>query len=152
MWGEATTITGTALISSRPDQADVSIDGKRVGEKTTAQLKLTPGYHLIRVEKAGSGVAEQSVVIEADQINIFEFPLHAGDPVRGTLEVKTTPPGAAIVINGRDPRGASPSELELPPGIYGVRLSLDGYQTAEREVTIAPEKSQAVEITLQREN
>ena len=47
---------------------------------------------------------------------------------------------------------ATPTEPELPPGVYGFGLSLDGYQTADRKVTISPQKPQAVEVTLQRGN
>ena len=54
--------------------------------------------------------------------------------------------------NGRDRHGATPKELALPPGVFGLRLSLDGYQTVEREVTVSAQQSQTVEVTLQRGN
>ena len=72
---ELVAITGTALISSRPDGADVFVDGEKRDEKTNAQLQLSPGYHLIRVEKAGAGSAEQRVLIEADELLLIPFTL-----------------------------------------------------------------------------
>ena len=72
---ELVAITGTALISSRPDGADVFVDGKKRDERTNAQLQLSPGYHVIRVEKAGAGSAEQRVLIEADQLQHIPFTL-----------------------------------------------------------------------------
>ena len=141
-----------AHITSRPDEADVFVDGKKSDERTNAQLQLSPGYHVIRVEKAGAGSAERSVLIEADQLQQFTFTLRSGEPVRGTMVVKTTPPGAAIVLNGRDRHGSTPSELELPPGVYGLRLSLVGHQAVEREVKVSRQETQTVEMTLQPQN
>ena len=149
---ELVAIAGMALITSRPGEADVFVDGKKRDERTNAEFRLSPGYHVIRVEKAGAGSAEQSVLIEADQLQQFTFTLRPGDPVRGTMVVKTTPPGAVIVLNGRDRRGTTPSELELPPGAYGLRLSLDGHQAVEREVEVSRQETQTVEMTLQPQN
>ena len=149
---ELAAIAGTAVITSRPGEADVFVDGKKRDERTAARLQLSPGYHVIRVEKAGAGSAEQSVLIEADQFQHFSFTLRPGDPVRGTMVVKTTPPGAAIVLNGRDRRGTTPSELKLPPGVYGLRLSLDGHQAVERKVRVSRQQTQTVEMTLQPQN
>ena len=72
---ELVAITGTALIVSRPAGADVFVDGKKRDERTNAQLQLSPGYHVIRVEKAGAGSAEQRVLIEADQLQHIPFTL-----------------------------------------------------------------------------
>ena len=149
---ELVAIAGMALITSRPDEADVFVDGRKRDERTSSQLQLSPGYHVILVEKAGAGSAERSVLIEADQLQHFPFSLRPGDPVRGTMVVKTTPPGALIVLNGRDRRGTTPSELELPPGVYGLRLSLDGHQAVGREVKVSRQQTQTVEITLQPQN
>ena len=149
---ELVAIAGMALITSRPDEADVFVDGRKRDERTSSQLQLSPGYHVILVEKAGAGSTERSVLIEADQLQHFPFSLRPGDPVRGTMVVKTTPPGALIVLNGRDRRGTTPSELELPPGVYGLRLSLDGHQAVGREVKVSRQQTQTVEITLQPQN
>ncbi len=149
---ELVAIAGMALITSRPDEADVFVDGRKRDERTSSQLQLSPGYHVILVEKAGAGSAERSVLIEADQLQHFPFSLRPGDPVRGTMVVKTTPSGALIVLNGRDRRGTTPSELELPPGVYGLRLSLDGHQAVGREVKVSRQQTQTVEITLQPQN
>ena len=43
-----------------------------------------------------------------------------------------------------------PPNSNYRQGVYGLRLSLTGYQSVDREVTSSPQKSQAVEVTLQR--
>lgn len=67
----------------------------------------------------------------------------APEPERYRLVVETTPPGAAVFVNGRpalddnrDPVIA-PGTLELAPGTYRVSVVLEGYRTEAREVTIS---------------
>ena len=148
---EMVAVMASAHISSEPREADVLIDGKKVG-RTNGEFRLSPGYHLIRVEKAGAGAAEQSVLVESDQINIFRFSLRPGEPIQARLVISTQPAGASILLNGRDRRGVSPGELDVPPGDYSLRLSLNGYRTIERRVTVKPQEGATIQATLERRN
>jgi tetratricopeptide (TPR) repeat protein len=66
-----------------------------------------------------------------------------------TLEVTTSPPGAAIRIDNED-RGTSPKELPLPAGTHNVEAGMEGYQTATNTVTLnSGEAPQSLALTLQ---
>jgi hypothetical protein len=73
-------------------------------------------------------------------------------PRTGELVVKTTPGEAQIYLND-EPRGmTSPEgEIRLPdmqPANYNLRVSLPGYQSFERSITIEAGEPQTVYVTL----
>jgi serine/threonine-protein kinase len=61
------------------------------------------------------------------------------------LSVTTTPPGARVVIDGKD-RGVSGVSLELPVGVHKIEAVLDGYETASQQVSLAAHSPLAVQI------
>jgi len=54
----------TAVIKSNPDGADITVDGKYVGS-TPSTLKLSPGDHMISVEKAGFKTWQRTMSVSA---------------------------------------------------------------------------------------
>jgi serine/threonine protein kinase len=57
-------------------------------------------------------------------------------PVDGRLVIRSTPPGARVLLNGRV-RGVTPLSLSgLPFATYRLRLELSGYQADERRVAL----------------
>jgi len=55
----------------------------------------------------------------------------------GTLELTSTPAGAAIVLDGEDTGEETPATFEeLPPGEHTISLTLDGFEPAEQTVTV----------------
>lgn len=62
--------------------------------------------------------------------------------------VTTHPSGAEIWINGDDTGKASPAIIPEKPGKYQVRVELDGYQSAEQDVTVRATHSGFANITL----
>jgi hypothetical protein len=143
-------IVGTLALSSNPSGADVYVDGSKQPDKTSARLSLAPGYHLIRVE-SGSRVSERSVAIREGEFRTMHFVLGASGALRSTLSVKSTPPGASIVLNDLTPSGQTPRELSLPAGSYRITLSLPGHRPVIREVGLAPNEPTVVEETLSRQ-
>lgn len=65
----------------------------------------------------------------------------------GFLQVRTTPPGAAIEVDGRVV-GTSPLRHLTMAGERRVRLHLEGYEPVERTVRVAPTQEHPVEVTL----
>jgi serine/threonine-protein kinase len=66
-------IVGTLMVSSDPQEADIYVDGKKADVRTNAMLKLPPGEHVIRVEKAGGGSSEKSVEILPNELQTLQF-------------------------------------------------------------------------------
>lgn len=67
----------------------------------------------------------------------------------GRLQVRSTPAGARVTLDGRN-AGVTPATLtNLSEGAHIVRVSRDGYVTAERRVRIrAAQTSQSIDVTL----
>ncbi len=64
------------------------------------------------------------------------------------VHVVTTPPGAAIRING-EAKCNSECSVPLPPGEYQVTAFLDGYQPAASNIKVAPAQPASVDIKLE---
>lgn len=74
----------------------------------------------------------------------------APEPKGGITElvIATQPPGARVTVNGIS-WGVSPVEIRhLPPGAKRIRVSLDGYVSAERSITLAAGRRQRIEVRL----
>lgn len=63
------------------------------------------------------------------------------------LEVRTTPPGARLVVNA-EPVGQTPWRGPVPIGAHRVRVELDGHHPGERAVELRPGAPSEVSITL----
>jgi len=55
------------------------------------------------------------------------------------VEIRTDPEGAAVLIGDRSCQTPN-CNFDLPPGSYSVRTQLNGYQPAERRLTVGAEK------------
>jgi serine/threonine protein kinase len=64
------------------------------------------------------------------------------------LRIRTTPPGAAVRLDGAKV-GTSPLALsDVSPGTYRLDVQKDGYQAVERTLTVPPRGSTVVQETL----
>ena len=140
-------VVGTVLVSSSPSGADIYVDGKKFDGQTNTSVRLRPGYHLIKIEKAGTGMVESSVLVREGQLSSQQFSL-ATQPPRAQLNITTTPAGAQIVLNDRRRSGATPRELDLPPGDYRVMLSLPGHRPVIKEIKLPPNQAVAMDEKL----
>ena len=148
---ELEAVAGTVLVSSSPTGADVFVDGKKMEQKTPAKLSLPPGHHLIRVEMAGAGSGEQSVLVNQGDFRTLGFGLSTSPP-RAKLIVKTTPPGARIVLNDRRRSGTTPAELDLAPGSYRISLSLAGHRPIIKDIELPANQPLTIEAALSARN
>jgi eukaryotic-like serine/threonine-protein kinase len=56
------------------------------------------------------------------------------------LVINSKPPGASILIDGKDSGQTSPAMIPVKPGKYHVRLELEGFEPAESDVTVGDHK------------
>lgn len=64
------------------------------------------------------------------------------------VEIRTTPPGAAILVNG-EMRGVSDLTLPLAPGSYQIEARLDGYRPAFTKLEFSAGPVAPVELALE---
>jgi hypothetical protein len=71
---------------------------------------------------------------------------------RGFVPLLTKPPGAEVFINGEragaDGNATTPYALFLPPGSYEVRVTLAGFGSATRSLTVEAGRQHPVRLTL----
>ena len=65
------------------------------------------------------------------------------------LVINSKPPGARILIDGKDSGQTSPAIIRVKPGMHRVRLELDGFKVVENDVKVAPNKPAVLNPTLQ---
>jgi hypothetical protein len=131
--------TGTLRIASRPDGAEVYIDGQRQGT-SPVDLTLQAGRHDLELRHATMSRRE-SVEIGAGQSAVHSFdlgPAPAGThgEATATLELITEPSGARVSVDGRA-RGTTPLVLsDLTPGVHDVVLT-NGSTSVRRQVRLS---------------
>ncbi|MEY4488984.1 MAG: hypothetical protein RIQ79_1492 [Verrucomicrobiota bacterium] len=132
------------------------IDGKAATPEASELRNLTAGRHTITASHPDynpwTGEAD---VKEAETTNVLVTLL----PKSGRLTFITTPAGVSVRAVGgglktttwKDADGRetlTPFTGTLPPGAYNLTLSLTGYQTVERWVTVTANSEQTVRVDL----
>lgn len=119
-------------------QADIYIDNECKGTGTW-KGRLTEGEHVFEARKTShntSTVYARLVLGNNDDI-VIPNP----EPIYGTLDVSTTPMGAAIIIDGKN-YGTTPRVLtEVLIGKHHVKITKNGYQNIEKTIIIDEKKS-----------
>ncbi len=64
------------------------------------------------------------------------------------VEVRSTPPGASLVVDDTPRAGRTPTTVELPAGSHQLRLTLDGHTPETRSLDLAPGTQQTVAVDL----
>jgi hypothetical protein len=69
---------------------------------------------------------------------------------KGMVEIKTTPPGATIVQDGKPSLVHTPVRVPMDPGKYNVTLQLDGYKSTQKTFSVSEGKTTDVNVTLEK--
>lgn len=135
----APSTTGTLVLDSAPDAAQVVIAGEGLGT-TPLTTQLPAGRHTVTFRR-GDAVREIQIEVIAGQS--VEGRVDWAARRTGHLRVDSTPPGATVVIDGRE-RGVTPVMVEaLPVGTYTMLLQ-GAAGTVERRVTVAADRTTEV--------
>jgi hypothetical protein len=83
------------------------------------------------------------------QSRIFQVPGEGAltvelPPLTGTLEAKSSPPGATITIDGEENAQKTPARIALPIGKHTVTLSLPGKAPVSRSFILQADATQLV--------
>jgi hypothetical protein len=114
---------GTATIVSRPEGAEVLINGERRGV-TPLRLTLPVGEYALELR---NGAATRALTLSVDAATAVRevvdlTPLAS----TGRLEITSDPPGASVAIEGV-PRGITPLVIaDAAPGVHRIAISRGG--------------------------
>jgi len=105
-------------------------------------LQLSAGRHTLRAEAAGYQTGRR----------IFSTPGEADlflslDKATGTLTVSSNPPGATILLNGKEQRQKTPAVLSVAAGTYHVEIVRDG-RSGTGDVTVGNGEMHSLDLTL----
>jgi serine/threonine-protein kinase len=149
-------LVATLAVSSTPAGANVYIDGKDTGKQTPAQVSLDKGSHVILVRKSGYLDETNNAQFTLGQTVNFSPTLRllgnvddiktvgkmnklfGGKDTKamGTISVKTQPRGAQVAVNQHMLDKGSPVDFTLDPGNYVVDITMSGYASVHKVVTV----------------
>jgi hypothetical protein len=157
-------------VASNPAGAVIVIDGKDSGKLTPTQFSFSaPGTHTVTLRRYGYLESNSSVNVEAGQtanVNValtalgntdeihaaggkFNKVFRKGDAAgMATVSVKTQPKGAQIMVNSRVLDKTSPFDFYLNPGTYVIDVTMSGYHSVHRVITVQEGEKTAIQETL----
>jgi serine/threonine-protein kinase len=166
-----TQLMATLTVSSTPAGANVYIDGKDTGKLTPAQVSLDKGQHVVLVRKSGFLDETTNTQFNLGQTVSFSPALRAlgnVDDIKtvgkmnkffghkdtqgmGGLSIKTQPRGAQVAINQHMLDKGAPVEVVLDPGNYIVDISMSGYVSIHKVITVDKGGKAVIDEVLQHE-
>lgn len=141
----------SATISSEPPGASVSVDGRSSGRTPLNIAGLAPDRpHKVVMSMAGYRDWSDSFTAGPGE----NASVHASlAEITATVHVSTTPPGAKILLDGRDTGKTTPADIDgLKPGVsYRVKTVMAGFAPYEEPVSVKPGGRVSVEAVLARQ-
>lgn len=139
---------GSVTLTVDPALAELRVDGVAatlVGPSRV--LDLDPDTHALNISAPGFVSQDLSLTLrpgarESRSVTLIPRPAH--------LAVVATPPDATVHVDGAA-SGRGMLRWEGPPGRLGVRVTAEGYRTAERAITLGPGESAQLDVALTRE-
>ncbi len=159
-------------VSSDPAGASILMDGKDTGKVTPAQIAADkPGSHTFTLRKQGYLDDTSTANLQAGQTFRYAPTLRAlgsADDVKiggkfkkmfggsdtagmGGVTIKTQPRGAQIAVNNRILDKTSPVEFYLDPGTFVIDITLSGFQSVHKVITVEKGGKVAIDESLNRE-
>lgn len=135
----------TITINSLPN-ATIKVNGVVVGTGSYT-ANLSEGFYDIEASLASHRAATKQIEVTAKQSQTIDL---KPTPIYGSMDVMTEPMDATISINGKT-FGTTPNTIEnLLVGDYDVVLTLSGYETVTKRVSVAEKATASVNITMQK--
>jgi serine/threonine-protein kinase len=137
------------LLVSEPAGATVIIDGNSLDRKTPTWVGgISPGQHTIKFARENVAPVTQQITLKADERAVVQVSL---PPATHRLEVKSTPDGASVFLDGRLAFGETPTYVDITDDdFHELRIQKNGYQTITKPVT-PDDKMAQLQLTLKPE-
>jgi len=143
-------LSGSAEIDSSPPRAGVTLDGVRLRQKTPVVLEsVSTGTHSLKVERNGYLAWEGDFNVLPEERTVLSVTLD--DRIEGMLNllVKSTPPGAAVIVDGEVSNQKTPATFgNFSPGEHRIVLEKEGYRPWSRPVQVSSNKVSVVQADL----
>lgn len=138
-------IYGSLEITSSPSNADVSINGKEMGQTPLfINNNLLIGSHKVTVRKQNYKEETKTVEVKENETENMSFKLNT----MGYFTINSKPSGAVIMINGEN-KGTTPYKCEMASGDYQIVLAKKGCNSYGKTVHL-DSSDPNVTITLEK--
>ena len=137
--------TGDLVISSVPGGAQVQVDGSVAGLTPISLNNLSAGQHFVILSKAGYATESRSVLVQRATRAALAVSLNQ---LAAVASVTSDPPGAAIIIDGRDTGRVTPAKLAVGQGSHSLALRKPGYLETSASMTLNPGETFQFQPTL----
>jgi eukaryotic-like serine/threonine-protein kinase len=123
------------FVSSEPAGADIFINGAKQSGQTPTTIPLAQGQYDLVLRHPGYEAYSGHVVVKDNTQTKIDAPLKEKSQVHvAWAQVRSTPEGAEIYIDGAPTGEISPARVQIPTGAHIIALKLKGYQIAKRGV------------------
>jgi len=139
---------GTLEISSKPEAAQVSVDGKIRGNTPLRLEHFPAGTHRVEIELKHFSTFTDDVEVKPEELAKVETLLLRNAQ---QLNVTSEPAGAGVFIDGEQ-IGKTPLEaVSVPVGKHTLTAKLEGFAEAQQEIEIvATAAPEPLHLTLQQ--
>ena len=134
-------------LPTRPDGAEVLIDGEPSGATTPGPVQVLAGERRIMARLAGYETWTDILNVEAGKALLL--PPVTLRRASGRLRVSSEPADASITVNGAF-QGTTPLDIALAPGSHEVRVFKAGYAAQTKTVASRSEARQTLRFDLEQ--
>lgn len=129
--------SGDLIINSAPEGAQVTIDGHTSPEWVTPYTApgLNEGHHTVSLTKPGFVNETRAVQIIAGNQVSLNLPL---TELKATAAISSDPPGAEILIDGKESGKLTPAQFFLDKGVHLIVVRKPGYFENETSAQLTP--------------
>jgi len=93
---------------------------------------------------------ENTFVARSGLLTTVRINLNVGEPATGIVDVKTIPPGATILADGKPIEGQTPTSFSLAAGEHTLIVSHAGYRPVRQTVEVKANGTLQVDIRMSR--
>jgi hypothetical protein len=128
-------IPGTLSIKTKPDSANLRINGVLLNFKTPFRTEnAQPDTYFVEIIKERFLPVEKTLVVKSNEVTEWEVELKLG-VVRVQIDIADKIKDVGIVVDG-SARGLAPHAIDLTPGRHRLLLQKVGYRYTEKIIEI----------------
>lgn len=130
-------IPGQVQIDSNPQGAQIQLDGKSDPAWVTPfnLTGLSPGKHIVSASKSGYSAEIRSVEVASGSKSFVVLHL---SPNNALVVVNSTPPGAEIILDGKNTGRVTPAQFAVEKGSHTIVLRKPGYLEETTTADLGP--------------
>ncbi len=120
-------------VATQPEGAAVILDGNTRGVTPMTLTAVTPGTHLVAIQKDGYYEERRTLRLDPQQRTAIDLKM---EEILGLVLIKAEPEGTTVFVNDAE-RGQAPLLItDLPMGEYRLRFEAPTYITKEIDLRI----------------